>query len=759
LSEVVEAVSVESERLRARVADKVCQDCKYYEAYNCSLQPGKFVVLSPIHPACEKFEPKPLEEKRVEEGLAEEGGKGVEPQPVAEQPVTLLEQAPLVVQEKRPILPAKPLKHWQVGELDIYLFEKPFALAGYRQGEEVFIIKLANLSAKEAAQRLRDEVLKASMLSEDEAEQLRVVCRELEKLLAERPKEVEIPLETVVERGELRVRTSLVLVEKEGQVEASLRRYTAKGYGNKPVAVLPKITLLHDLATGNAFFLAREGDKIVAVSTDLEGLLRQLVVRGYIAKPSLADITFQFVLREVVQRERGELAPGLGQNGFIDPLGVGLDLSDYGVEGLLAAKEWIEKYYPESNRKAALANVALAVAKLVSPAMRKQNPTFIDSIVWNYGRGGEGKTTLLTLIVLPLLSIPLDDEKTLVFIRGAVETSAQMAFLLTVNRLPLILDEQTLSALVKNADILLSAVVGQGVVKIHAPRYGLLGEVRFKNLRGLIVATNVEFSKWLRKVREHASDLAFTRRVIEIEWENESLKPEAFDDIPRAKPILHAVERAWKLKYSELVKCKDVAELAERLFKALAELYNVDLSSYIEAVREVRSRWESVKDGFKFTDVDIVRERAYEIARQQLGVSGLTGAKVLLSILENPSAYGVCFTKPKDVNEAGSEAGELLELADKLSVVEQNKNLCEKLQQLAGSSSTRIVLKAGGPLVPGAPHFFLGAVINNYKFGSSYANGYCLPLARFAKIFLEEGAEGADSNGSAKDENTEKENG
>jgi hypothetical protein len=541
----------------------------------------------------------------------------------------------------------------------------------------------------------------------------------------------------VVKDGSVHVYTSLVIKEKEGLLEGWQRRYRGKTVVEKLVAFLPEIRLLHDQATGNAFFIARAGGKILAVSTDLEGLLRQLVVQGYISKTSLNDTTLQLMLREVVKREEGELAPGLSLNGFVDPLGVGLDLNDYGVEGLLAARDWIEKYYPESNRKAALANVALAVAKLVTPALRKLNPTFVDNVVWNYGRGGEGKTTLLTHIVLPLLSVQPDNEKAYVLMRGSVETSPQMAFLVSINRLPLILDEQTLKALERNADILLSAVVGQGIIKIHAPRYGLLGEVRFKNLRGLIVATNVEFSRWLRKVREHATDIAFMRRVIEIEWENKSLKPEAFSDIPTLKPVLGAAERVWKYKFNELVKCKDAVELAEKLFTLLGEMYGADLSAYVKAVKEVREEWERTSKSVKATDVDLVRERSYEIARQMLGATSLTGAKVLLSILENPDAYGARLLKPREPPQ--DEAKELFDLAGKLmnDPSEEKQRLGQMLDRFANALTTRIILKANGPLVPGTPRCFLGVGEGVYKFGDKYADGYALPLASFARIFLE----------------------
>jgi hypothetical protein len=294
-----------------------------------------------------------------------------------------------------------------------------------------------------------------------------------------------------------------------------------------------------------------------------------------------------------------------------------------------------------------------------------------------------------------------------------------------------------LKGLERNADILLSAVVGQGIIKIHAPRYGLLGEVRFKNLRGLIVATNVEFARWLRRVREHATDLAFMRRVLGINWVNESLKPEAFKNIPSLKPVLGAVERVWKHRFNELVKCKDTVELAVKLFTLLGEMYGADLSAYVEAVKDVWEKWERASKSVKATDVDIVRERSYEIARQTLGATSLTGAKVLLSILENPDAYGARLLKPREVPQ--DELKELFNLAEKLmnDPSEERQRLGQTLDRFAKALTTRIVLKANGPLVPGTPRSFLGAGESVYKFGDKYADGYALPLASFARIFLE----------------------
>jgi hypothetical protein len=717
-----------------------------------TLQPALAVEEKQVEPKGEapKPVPKPPEELReLDDGRLEELYKILRPfyEPGSRHPMLLGLSGLAAKLGVSPVSIAKIVKRLHdetQDERDIKTRGDPIVYSYARVGVPVDKKALAEVLGAEpygpsepqpqpvAGSSLLFEVFKKKV-GEEEARKL---LAKVKRLLA--PPPLRIPVEWAVGANGREPVAWLIVRRLGDRCEVYLRRKTRSGLLERPFAVLPEIVRLQDTATGNEFFLARGEGRVVALAADLEGLLRQLVAQGYVSKTTLGDINLQLLLQRIVKREKGELAPGLWSEGFVDPLGIGLDLNDYGVEGLLAAKSWIEKHYPESNRKAALATVALAVAKPVTPAVRKRNPTFVDSVVWCYGRGGEGKTTLLTRIVMPLFGLDPNEsrERSYVYVRGSVETSAQMAFLVSTNGLPLILDEQAYPALVKNADIILSAVVGQGTIKIHAPRYGLLGEVRFKNLRGLIVATNVEFSRWLRKVREHATDLAYARRVIEIEWENESLKPEAFGDIPALKPVLGAVERVWKLKREELIKCKDVAELAAKLFALLGEVYGADLSAYVEAVREVREKWEEASKSVKATDVDLVRERAYEIARQQLGATGLTGAKVLLSILENPDAYGVRLMKPKDSGATAKEREELEALAQRLAQYEGTKQLADALYHLAADNVTRIVLKANGPLVPGAPREFLGVKNHEYKFGGGYAVGYAVPITRFAEIFL-----------------------
>jgi hypothetical protein len=92
--------------------------------------------------------------------------------------------------------------------------------------------------------------------------------------------------------------------------------------------------------------------------------------------------------------------------------------------------------------------------------------------------------------------------------------------------------------------------------------------------------------------------------------------------------------------------------------------------------------------------------------------------------------------KPKDNEACVKEREELKALAARLTPFEGTRQLAEALLHLEALGFTRIVLKANGPLVPGGPREFLGAVNHEYKFGSGYAVGYALPITRFAEIFI-----------------------
>jgi hypothetical protein len=229
------------------------------------------------------------------------------------------------------------------------------------------------------------------------------------------------------------------------------------------------------------------------------------------------------------------------------------------------------------------------------------------------------------------------------------------------------------------------------------------------------------------------------------------VKREAFSDLPNPKPIIGAVERVWLKHGEELAKCRDLIELAKKLFTLLSLEYNADLSAYVEAVEEVERRWRRRVESIKLSDEDILREKATEIARKELGTTSLTGAKILLSILENPEAYGARLAKPRDKETAAKESAQLSDLATKLATAagEEKQRLAAKLSELAGQQATRLVIKAGGPLVPGTPKQFLDAREGAYPLGGKTVAGYSVPLLKIVRIFLPEAVEEAPEEGAS----------
>ena len=167
------------------------------------------------------------------------------------------------------------------------------------------------------------------------------------------------------------------------------------------------------------------------------------------------------LINEALPEVRAVISPGIVDDGFADPYGL-LDTADYGIEPLLNAYELIRRYYPELNARWAWLNVMATFAKVLTPIVRYYNRTFNDLIVYNVGRGGEGKSSLVRYVLLPLLGGEDARLNYKVVIDGPVKSDAQLRNLVDLNRLPLILDEQNKKALASNVGIFIAAGIGMG---------------------------------------------------------------------------------------------------------------------------------------------------------------------------------------------------------------------------------------------------------------------------------------------------------
>ena len=540
-----------------------------------------------------------------------------------------------------------------------------------------------------------------------------------------------------------------------------------------PIALLPKyMGEVRDPFYDEWFYIALHDGKVLAVSSEFDDFIRAITNMpggGYYV---IRNTQYLNVINAFLPRVEQVISAGITDDSFVDPYGV-LDVNDYGIEPLLKAYEWVRKYYPETNAGWAWFNVMAAFAKVLTPLVRYRNRTFNDMIVYNVGRGGEGKSTLVRYILMQLLGGEDAKEQYFIAIDGAVRTEPQLRNLLSLNRLPLILDEQNRKALAANVGIFLSATVGLSTTGVQAARYGHGIAVKFKNLRGMVVFTNVPFVSFLRDIVSEASDYAIVRRFIEIPWDTEPINPAAFKDLPELKPIYGFATRLWQKYRDELIKSADLLELIEKLAIAIGREYLGDpkVSEMVEYTLEIIKELRETKrnERLALTDVDALLNRAYEFVTNELKTPQLTAVKVLRYILENPQRASIKLTRPKNSEELEKQKRGLDEVIHKYLMyrygIEDTSDrgitgkdpdavtLYTLLKNAYDEEKVTAILFAKSPLIPGTPKEFLGAPKNAYAEGGVKKFGYAIPLAKLVRIFLagEEESEN-ESNGKTTEE-------
>jgi len=521
------------------------------------------------------------------------------------------------------------------------------------------------------------------------------------------------------------------------------------------IALLPhRVFIVHDKYYADDYYVAYTADgKILAAAPadDWDGFLhavRQLPPYYIASKSAVID-----TIKRILPYRVGAVSAGLDDDGsVVDPYKV-LDAADYGPEPLVNAYRWIRAYYNERNAKLAWLNVMAVFAKLFTPLVRYVKRSFVDHILYNVGRGGEGKSTLARYVLTPLLGGSDALEAYNIRIDGAVRTEPQMRNLLALNRLPLILDEQTKKSLVNNAAVLLSGAVGLGTTGVHAAKYGLGISVKFKNLRGIVVFTNVPFSAFIREAAVDSSDYALIRRFIELAWDHESIKPEAFSNIPEVKPIYGYAARLWRKYREELLQASDLLDLIERLADVMVKEHPGDavIAEIVEYTKQIVAevREEKAVERAALRDEDAVVDRAYRFVAEELKVSQLSAIKVLRYMLENPARAGIVFTRPKSANlrELADDVNEIIMTIKKMyttAVTQTQDRVAEDaavaaniLDKLIEEGRLSVVLLAKSPLVPGAPRTLAGIPKNVYVVNGVRRYGYAMPLNRFLKMFLD----------------------
>jgi len=439
----------------------------------------------------------------------------------------------------------------------------------------------------------------------------------------------------------------------------------------------------------------------------------------------------------------GPISAGLADDGsIIDPFGV-LDLRNYGkgtIKSLIAVFNWLHKYYGD-NQKYAWLNVAFTMAKLITPVIRKDDQEFIDYIIWNRGRGFEGKSTLVNEVLKRMLGVH-DFDPYFVVMSGPINTPAQARTLIALNRLPLILDEQS-ETLVDYAQILHSAAVGFGVMSIHAPRYGLDTPVRFRNMRPVLVFTNVPFKDfYINVLSKIGGDRAILRRFIELTWYDEILPMEATENLPEVKPIYGLISEVYRKYRDRLMATKNLIQLTEALVDCITELYP-DFALVASATKDWLNEVRTEKDVEVTEAAESGELRLVQYARRYIQ-GQVTKAKVLRAILEHGENDGVIvFDRGslEDVeaakaglnavvislsggNNTNNGAGDLTTLINSTAIDPDLREALRIIQFLINENTVIVTFKAKSVLIPGMPRKIWGVERNVYqKNGNKYV-GY-----------------------------------
>jgi len=534
-------------------------------------------------------------------------------------------------------------------------------------------------------------------------------------------------------------RVSAEFNARENAVLVTVESTTAEGgVYSDVVAKLPRrMAVVRDPYLDYDEFLVAWGEdgRIITINTanDVEGFLNAIDKRAG-NRYFVWDVKYAKLIKNGIKTITKPISAGLGDGDLIDPYGV-LDTTNYGINWLIKVYNWLGKYYG-ANQRVAWLNVVFTMAKVITPRIRIENRQFVDHVVWNRGRGAEGKTTLVNIALARMLQA--HEAPYLVVMSGPVTSIPQARTLIAVNRLPLILDEQ-FESLADYAQMLHVAAVGYGTVSIHAPKYGLDEPVRFHNLRGVIVFTNVSFREFYRRVLLKAGgDRAVQRRFIELTWFDEILPKDAFADLPEVKPvyglILDVVRRHWDY----LREASDLVNLSIRLMEVLGSDYPV-----FKPIADTTTKWL----------LDLVREKEDEVkgSAEELRLSDYAkpycGGRVsvfceLRALLERGERDGeVSFSGGRDnVDEVrgridevlGKYFGEGVRLSDIVNgtvTVKISDDALEALRMLnakLNSGLTRVHFKPRSLIVPGFPRSVLG--VTQTKCMSGGVEYRCYPV-------------------------------
>jgi len=459
--------------------------------------------------------------------------------------------------------------------------------------------------------------------------------------------------------------------------------YLGGAVRKRSIGALPsRLAIVHDQITGEDYLVAFVDGELIKSPIAFDPSNPAKLLEPILAKPGLqltGDAGFiTAMLLDYLSRTRyfeATLTPGLWPGyGFVDPFGA-IDVNNYGPRALVDIVKWVDKYYKMNNIEAK-ANIAYAIVKLITPAIKRSKTQFVDPVIINMSQGGLGVSTLAREIIARIiLGVEPGDERYMLVLSGSVRSEPQFRNLVAHNGLPLILDEQKAGDLANNRHIIHSAAVGENIVGVHAATYGEGFGAVFKSRRGVIINTNVtDRNKILNILAVNESPYTYIRRIRFIPWmggANALLNGKAaYADLPNTKPLIGYLANLFNAHWEELMKPGTFDELTHVALELIKRDAANDpdvvkaIEELEEAVRAIEEKEAEERVQYFISGNDIVTliNGLRELARANRKQTDLPN--LLLTLLEAGIQEGVAFTR--DTRESPDEVRARIEDALRL---------------------------------------------------------------------------------------------
>jgi len=481
---------------------------------------------------------------------------------------------------------------------------------------------------------------------------------------------------------------------------------------------VPNVKLIRDKYLNDEVYIYTNSYNQVFITNDPAELIEWFTKTDKgITSESMAKALIRALLRNA-KTENDYIYQGFYPDGFHDGA-LPYPMLDRVCDATVLQRffEWSKENY-EENLYYVLANMAFAIAKVFTPALRMQKDIFEDRIVINTGKKRIGKSTVQKSIINAL---GLIHNKVRLLGDNPIKTQERLRNLLSIDMAPLFLDELMTRGFQTISDLILASTTETSIIGLHASRVGRDFSDIFYSMRSLIVNTNLPQGKIIEILGKENID-AYSRRILILHWKDQKTK--AKSPFSTNTHLMGCLIEMWNNPNirNELLKTNNIFELAMAFLKHFFLVYGIDTQPYQEALTKVYNEYIESESSWEISTEEAVLSEAYKIARNVLGMQSLTPAKLINAILDNPEVFDVYPYKARYNDSVTNELAEfeklIAELGFNISDIEgdttpndETAQLLRKIYKMInndGIYSFLIKPRSRSGLLKDFPHEFLG---------------------------------------------------